>query len=410
MAFQDRPTINIRSRLLLQTVPAESLDVSPERLERIHPVMERYTADRNVAGIVTLAARRGKVFHHGAYGWQDIQRRLPMKQDSIFRIYSMTKPIVSVALMMLYEQGRFQLYDPVSKYIPAFDMVRVLDQDGTYHAVEQPMTIHHLLTHTAGMGYGFFEDHPAEDLYRDADLRNNKLTLQEIVMRVSQLPLFYQPGTNWRYSVATDVVGYLVQVLADMPLSDFLQENILLPLEMYDTDFNVPPDKIDRFTTMYGQTENGNPLGILDDARSSHHLREFKYVRGGSGLVSTAEDYLNFAEMCRNKGTWNGKRFLGRKTMDYMTMNHIPASILPLKIGTPMPGIGFGLGFSTVLDPAERGVISSKGNHGWSGAADTHFWIDPEEDLIGMILIQYMPSGTHPVRHDFYSLIYQALN
>ena len=393
----------------MKLVVPETVGVSAERLAKINPVMQKYTTERRVAGIVTLAARHGEIFHHEAFGWQDIKRRLPMRTDTIFRIYSMTKPIVSVALMQLFEEGKFRLNDPVSRYIPEFEKLKVSDTEGNLTDPNRPMTIHHLLTHSSGLSYGFFEDHPVEAQYREAKLFDTKLTLEEMIQKIGEIPLVYHPGERWRYSVATDVVGYLVQLLSDMPLGDYLQEKILLPLEMFDTDYEVPADKVGRFATMYGQTEDGNPLGILDDAHTSPHTRAVTNQRGGSGLVSTAADYIQFAQMIANKGTYQGKRYLGRKTLEYMVQNHIPTDLFPLGIGTEMPGIGFGLGFSSIVDTAAVGELGSLGNHGWSGAADTHFWVDPVENLIGMVLTQYMPSGTWPIRQDFTNLLYQAL-
>ncbi len=393
----------------MQKASPKSVGVDPQRLARISPVMQRYCDEGKAAGIVTLAARHGKIFHHQAWGMQNLETSTPMALDSIFRIYSMTKPIVSVALMQLHELGKFHLNDPIAPFIPAFADLEVLNADGSREKAE-PMTFWHVLTHTSGLSYGFRDDHPLEKMYRDAELFDHSMTLEQMMMKISELPLRFQPGHDWHYSVATDVVGYLVQVISGQPLGDYLQENILRPLGMVDTDYEIPDEKLGRLTSLYGSLQPGDPyMKLLDPPETSFHRPPVMNQRGGSGLLSTAEDYIKFAQMVANGGTFDGRRYIGRKTLELMTMNHLPQRMFPLAVTTPFPGYGFGLGFTQVVNVPETGNQGSLGNHGWSGAADTHFWIDPVEDMIGMSYLQYMPSSTIPVRDDLNNLLYQAL-
>ena len=394
----------------MRTSAPEEFGFSPDRLKRIGTVMQRYVDQKTLAGIVTLVARRGSVVHFEKFGVQDIKANKPMELDTIFRIYSMTKPITSVALMMLYEHGLFHLNDPVSKFIPEFKKVKVWVDEGQLADLAREITVHDLLTHTAGLSYGGYEEPltPVDELYDQADLFNSDIMLQEMVRRIADLPLVYQPGQAWWYSVATDVVGYLVEVISGMSLDDFFEERIFKPLGMEDTAFSVPPEKINRLATLYGKTEKGALEVIGTDAGG-----EYLYVRlysGGSGLVSTTADYLRFAQLVLNKGELDGVRLLGRKTMELMTINHLPSALLPMTMGEEqMPGFGFGLGFSVMMDITQSGMMGSVGLHGWGGGANTHFWVDPQEQLIGILMLQYLPTGTYPVTNDFRTLVYQAL-
>lgn len=389
---------------------AEDFGFSPERLERIGTAMQRYVDEKKLAGMVTLVARRGAVVQFEEFGLQDIQTGMPMELDTIFRIYSMTKPITSVALMMLYEHGLFHLNDPVTRFLPEFKKVKVWMDGGELVDPIREITIHDLLTHTAGLSYGEYKDThlPVDKLYDQADiLYNPAISLQEMVRRIANLPLAYQPAQRWWYSVATDVVGYLVEVISDMPLGDFFAEEILGPLGMKDTAFSVPPEKADRFATQYGKTEKGN-LEVLDTTLGVDYSN-VRLHSGGHGLVSTAADYLRFAQLVLNKGELDGVRLLGRKTVELMTINHLPAALLPITMGDPWPGFGYGLGIGVLMDLAQSGIMGSVGNIRWSGWANTHFWVDPQEQLIGILLLQYVPGGTYPVTNDFKTLVYQAL-
>ena len=390
----------------------ESLGVSSERLSRINNLMKRYVESGKLAGTVTCVARRGQVAHLDSVGYQNLETKTPMSPDSIFRIYSMTKPIASVALMMLYEEALFNLTDEVSQYIPAFKDMKVWGADNALEPLVRPITMQDLLRHTAGLSYGGYAESgsPVDKLYDGADLFNHSLTNQEVITRLVSLPLMFQPGTKWQYSMATDVVGYLVEVLSGKPLADFMQEKIFAPLGMVDTAFHIEPSKLDRFCTLYGKTADSD-FGILDLPNSSEYLPPVMLHSGGSGLVSTASDYLQFARCILNKGELNGVRLLGPKTVELMTSNHLPAELLPIAFegSEPMLGMGFGLGFGVMLDVAQTGVMGSVGDHSWGGYAETFFWIDPKEDLIAILMSQYLPSQTYPIRKEFRTTVYQSL-
>lgn len=388
---------------MIELTAPENLGFSSERLNRINTVMKQYVDDVKYSGFITLVARKGKVVHLEKCGYQDVVSNKPLKFDTIFRIYSMTKPIVSVALMMLYEQTKFQLFDPVSKFLPAFGNVKVMKEDGELIEPKSEMTIHQLLTHTAGLTYGFYET-PWDKLYQEANLWEPGIDLVEMMRRIAALPLQYHPGEHWEYSVATDIIGRLIEVIANETLDKYLEERIFKPLGMVDTAFFVPPEKADRFASLYGQTEKSDFEQI--ELEDYFNVTQFS---GGGGLVSTVEDYLQFAKFVLNKGELNNIRLLGRKTMEFMTTNHLALSLLPLKIEEVIPGIGFGLGFSVVMDVAISEVLGSVGLHGWAGMASTYFWVDPVEEIIAMVLTQFVPTDLHPMSSDFRTLVYQAL-
>jgi CubicO group peptidase (beta-lactamase class C family) len=374
--------------------------------------MNRYVESGKLAGIVTCVTRFGQIVHYDTFGYQNLETNTPMSKDTIFRIYSMTKPIASVALMILYEKSLFNLSDSVSEYIPSFKNVKVWGAEGTLEAPLRPMTIHDLLCHTAGLSYGGYAESqsPVDKLYDEADLFNPKITNEELTDRIAHLPLMYHPGEKWHYSVATDIVGYLVEVLSNKPLADFLQEKIFDPLGMVDTAFYIDPSKLSRFCTLYGKTPESD-FGVLDLPDSSEYLPPVAAQSAGSGLVSTTMDYLQFAQCILNKGELNGARLLGPRTVAFMTRNHLPAALLPIsyKGAEPMLGMGFGLGFGVMLDEAQSAVMGSLGDHGWGGYAETFFWIDPKEDMIALLMSQYQPSQTYPIRKEFRTAVYQAL-
>jgi CubicO group peptidase (beta-lactamase class C family) len=324
----------------------------------------------------------------------------------------MSKPITSTAVLMLFEEGKFRLSDPISNYIPAFKEMKVLDNTtGTGVRFINPareITIRDLLTHTAGLSYGFDDNVYIDELYRKNlwALVETKpdLTLQAFIEEAAKLPLAFQPGTMYRYSFATDVLGYLVQVVSGMPFDEFLKKNIFDPLNMVDTDFYVPSGKVQRFSTTYGPDGQAG-LKATDPAVASRYTYPTRNPSGGGGLVSTAGDYLRFAQMLLNKGELDGKRILGRKTVELMTTNHLPDDIHPFDDIAS----GFGLGVSVLLDLGKSQILGSVGNYGWGGAANTNFWIDPQEELIAILMLQFMPSDTYPVTPDFRILTYQAL-
>ena len=391
----------------------EKLGFSSIRLKRLDNLMIRYVESGKLAGTVTCIARRGQVLHCKTFGHQNLETETPMAEDSIFRIYSMTKPITSVALMILYEEALFNLTDEVSQYIPAFKDVKVWGADGALESPIRPMTVQDLLRHSAGLSYGGFADSksPVDKLYDEADLFNLNITNAELTDRIANLPLLYHPGGKWHYSVATDVIGYLVELMSDKPLADFMQEKIFNPLGMVDTAFHIDPSKMSRFCTLYGKTPESD-FGVLDTPDTSDFLPPVTLNSGGSGLVSTIADYLKFTLCLLNKGELNGERLLGSKTVELMTCNHLPSALLPIAFeGTePMLGMGFGLGFGVMLDPAQTGVIGAVGDYGWGGYAETYFWNDPQEELTAILMTQYLPSQTYPIRKEFRTVVYQALD
>ena len=407
----------------------EDLGLSSSRLARIGPFFEQaYVAPGLLPGVLTLVARRGQVASLACVGHRDLAAGRPVEADTIFRIYSMTKPITSVALMTLYEEGRFQLDDPVSRFLPELGGLRVWD-DGTplsFRTVpaERDITVRDLLTHTAGFTYGFMGRHPLDALYRRRGIEGRavlapqegapSVDLAEMVGKLGELPLLFAPGSRWSYSVATDVCGHLIERLSGQPFDAFVSERILGPLDMVDTGFSVTPDQADRLASCYACTA-ADPLVEVDAPATSSYLTPPTYLSGGGGLVSTAADYLRFALMLLNGGELDGQRILGRKTVEYMTVNHLPTGGDLASMGqrvfseTTYEGIGFGLGFSVVLDPVKAAVVGSAGEYAWGGAASTTFWVDPREELVVLLLTQLLPSSTYPIRRQMKVLTYQAL-
>jgi CubicO group peptidase (beta-lactamase class C family) len=388
----------------------EEAGFSSERLTRIDAMAQRYVDEKKLAGLVTLVARQGQVVHFSAHGVQDLETGVPMGPGTIFRIYSMTKPITTVALMMLYEEGLFQLRDPVSGFLPEFSATKVWAGQGKRVDPAREMEIYDLLTHTAGFSYGGHEETgiPVDKLYDEADLDNIEISNEEMVRRLARLPLMYHPGQKWFYSVATDVVGRLVEVISGRPLDTYFEEQILKPLSMEDTAFCVPEEKIGRFAALYGPGEEG--LKLLDDPATGEYAKPPRLLAGGHGLVSTTGDFGRFCQMLLSGGELGGTRLLGRKTVELMTMNHLPESMIP--IGWPpdvMHGYGFGLGFRVRVDDAQAGLLGSVGEYAWGGYASTSFFIDPKEDLFAILMPQLLPSGYYPILEEFRVLVYQAL-
>ena len=400
----------------MEVTAAGAVGMCEGRLGRIHGRLRDYVEAGHAPGFVTLVARDGQVVHLECCGYRDVEARLPMREDTIFRIYSMTKPITSVALMMLYERGKFQLHDPVSRFIPAFGRTRVLRGMGFLGKdlvpQETPMTAHHLLTHTAGLSYGFYLDSPIEDMYRNSIFHDPTATLAEKIVGMADLPLRHQPGEGWNYSIATDVCGYLVEVLADMPFEDFLRDEIFAPLGMDDTGFHVAGDKVDRFARLY---QHNISDGSFREFNGGPDIPAYDFTQpamspsGGGGLVSTIGDYWRFARVLHHGGAFDGVRLISRKTLEYMARNHLRADLLPINIGlSELSGKGFGLGFDVIMDAAQTGVLNSDGAYGWSGAAATNFWVDPQEGIVGIIMTQLM-NNMHNFQQDFRALTYQAL-
>ena len=402
-------------------VKPEDVGLSSSRLARVGAHLERYIEAGKIAGALTLVARGGRVAYCEPLGHLEIERRRPTTRDAIFRIYSMTKPITSVGLMMLYEQGKFQLDDPVHRFIPSWKNLQVF-VSGTHPnfataPVARPMTIRDLLSHTSGLTYGFMERTNVDAAYRRlgvADRARPGYTLKAMVDTLAQLPLEFSPGTRWNYSVSTDVVGHVIEVISGQPLDAYLRESILEPLGMRDTGFAIEEEQIPRFAANYQRQADGT-LKLIDDPKQSEY-RECSFFSGGGGLVSTAPDYFRFTAMLRNRGELDGVRVLGRKTVELMTTNHLPGGQDLTQLAqagmfteTAYAGVGFGLGFSVMQSPARAHILGTPGEYAWGGAASTAFWIDPAEDLIVIFMTQLMPSSSYPLRRELRVLTYASL-
>jgi CubicO group peptidase (beta-lactamase class C family) len=374
--------------------------------------------DGKLAGATTLVFRRGGVAHLGSSGMADLARGVPMTPEAIHRIYSMTKPLTSVAIMMLYEEGRFQLDDPISRFLPSFADRRVWTGGarGKLETVpaRRDISFRDLLTHTSGLTYGFMQANAVDSLYREkgVDFGAAESSLGEVVETLAALPLIAEPGTAWNYSVSTDVLGYLVEVVSGRPFAEFLHERLIGPLGMVDTGFHVREGQGARLAANYVLGPD-RKLALTDDPAESRFLRPRKVHSGGGGLVSTAADYLRFCRMLLGKGELDGVRCLGRKTVELMMSNHLRRDMADM--GQPRwsestaEGIGFGLGFSVMLDPARAQIVGTPGECAWGGAASTAFWVDPVEGLAVILLAQLMPSSTWPLRRELRVLSYQAL-
>jgi CubicO group peptidase (beta-lactamase class C family) len=389
----------------------ESIDFSG-----VEQLAERYVAERKSAGMLTLVSRHGEVVHRHCAGHADVEQALALREDTIFRIYSMTKPLTSVALLQLIERGLCALDDDASRWIPALGKLEVHGEGPLQSAI----TIRQLLTHTAGFSYGFEPDkNPVDPLY--AEIWQGGIqhrTLEDLMGSLLRLPLLAQPGTRWHYSIATDVCGYLVERLTDMPFGDYLRSRIIEPLGMVDTDFEVAADRVERFATLYGPTGQ-SPLTPLETADRSPFVPSLSGMpvqlhSGGGGLVSTAPDYLRFAQMMLNGGELDGQRLLAAETVALMTRNHVEERLLPLRFNGvaegDYAGYGFGLGYCINIDPTRTAAAGSRGDFGWGGMADTYCWIDPAEQLIGILMQQHLPSLVHAGRKDFRDAVYAALN
>jgi CubicO group peptidase (beta-lactamase class C family) len=405
--------------------PSEVVGMNARRLERIRPAMQAYV-DRGVyAGINTLIARRGKVVHTGAFGWRDKEAGEAMTADTIFRLYSMTKPIICTALMTLLEEGRFRLVDPLARYIPAFGAVKVLEADGSLVAPVRPILIRDLMTHMSGLSYHFVEEAGVGKMYTESKLLTAHHSLEATIDDLARFPLAFQPGSKWRYSVGIDVAARVIEVISGKPLGVFLRERLFEPLGMTDTAFGVPPEKRSRVAAMYGRPDIFDAkvtvgseflawmAGVNDriDVSKSYPVDSPDvFVRGGHGLFTTVGDYFRFAQMLANGGQLDGERIIGRKTLELMHANYVPSSLLPLEIGgLPMPGYGFGLGSRVLLDVAQSSAPGSVGEFGWSGAAKTHYWVDPKEQVVGLFMTQSMMSFDLP-ELDLRALAYQAID
>ena len=405
-------------------VEAAEVGLDQARLDRIGAHFARYVDTGRLPGWLITVSRHGRLAHVSCCGSRDVEAGLPVETDTRWRIYSMTKPITSVAAMMLHEEGAFELTDPVSRYIPSFAGTRVFtggsDIAFTTEPVTEPMRIWHLLTHTSGLTYGFHRAHPVDAIYRARGFEwgsPRDTDLAGICDLFAGMPLLFQPGSEWNYSVSTDVLGRVVEVVSGQSLDDFFAERIFRPLGMTETAFWAGPEEAGRLGALYNRIDG--KLGRID-AMGRAALREPAYLSGGGGLVSSAADYRRFTEMLLHRpdspaGELDGVRLLSPRTLAYMTMNHLPGDADLDSFGRPLyaesvfKGVGFGLGFAVQLDPAASKTLCSAGEFNWGGAASTTFWVDPAEQLTVSFFTQFMPSSAYPIRPQLRQLVYQAL-
>lgn len=404
----------------LTFVDPEEVGFSAEQLNKIENHFQGRVDRGEIAGIVTLIAREGKIAHLSAVGYQDAEQRIPMEVDTLFRIYSMTKPIASTALMMLYQDGLFQLNDPLSKFIPEFADLRVLREpngplDETV-AMEREPTVQDVLRHTAGFSHGLGRSEH-DELFVGTGIFRPETSLEEMMTALSTVPLMNQPGSAYRYSIGPDVALRLVEIISGMGADEYLEQRIFEPLGMDETGYVVTSDNAHRLSPIHWMKdgklvaineENGSPFGgvLVEDWSVNNYTIDHDYKGGSIGLVSTAADYWRFAQTMLNGGGLDGKRIIGRKTIEYMAQNHLS----PQQHETFSPALGFGLGFATIEIPAGVSYTTTKGNFYWAGAAATNFWIDPTEDIVVVAMTQHMGvRGTGTLRGELHSLVYGAL-
>lgn len=404
------------------SVDPSSLGLDPNRLARIETHFARYVDDGRLPGFHITVSRGGHLAYSSKYGHADVENNKSIEDDTVYRIYSMTKPICAVAALMLWEEGLFEMHDQVKWFIPSFGNQKVF-RSGTltaprFEPVSEPMEMWHLFSHTAGLTYGFVYSNPVDQMYRNAGFEWGTppgATLAEICDKLAELPLMFQPGAEWAYSMSIDVLGRVVEVLSGMTLGEFMKKRIFDPLGMTDTAFYCAPEKQDRLAALYVPNPNDNRRRIRNDAGGAGATKVPTADLGGGGLVSTTADYLKFAEMLRSGGELNGVRILSPRTVLFMASNHLPNNAdltaygRPLFAETTFDGVGFGLGVSVTTDPVKAKVPGSVGDYGWGGAASTNFTVDPKEDLVYMVMTQLMPSSTWPIRSQLKQLVHQAL-
>ncbi len=405
-----------------QMTTPEEAGMCSKRLGRLPDYFQSYLDRRKFSGLSMLISRGGKIVHQSHQGVMDWDTEQPIAPDTLFRIYSMTKPITSVALMMLYEEGAFRLEHEVFRYLPEFADIKVFESGNadsfTVRTPDRPIQIRDLMTHTSGLTYDFLVQHPVDKLYRRAKLRGigaEDMKLETFVHKLAEQPLVFSPGTKWNYSFATDVCGRLVEVLSGQPLDQFFKARIFDPLGMEDTFFRVPQDKAHRLATCYERDPQTKEIRLQDKGASSVYLDDRAFLSGGGGLVSSLGDYHRFCQMLLNGGVLDDQRLLSPTTIEFMTQNHLPGGQSMSEMGdetfseTRMDGSGFGLGFSVVTNPVEAMAPVSEGAFSWGGAASTYFWIDPAEELVGIMMTQLMPSAAYPLRPQFQQLAYAAI-
>lgn len=403
-----------------EIVAPESVGMNSEQLARVaEHLRKRYVEPGKIPGSIALVARRGKVCYLDVAGQRDVERGTGMTADTIVRIYSMSKPVTSVALMTLYERGLFSLEDPVHRYIPEWRKLRVFKAGSHPLFATEPctrhMTIRDLLMHTSGLTYDFMHAGNVDAAYRELSvgLPRRGYTLQDMIDQLSTLPLEFSPGERWNYSLATDVLGYLIERISGQSLPDFMHEAIFEPLGMVDTSFEIAADKVTRLASCYERNIQKEVV-LQDDGQDSHFARR-TFWSGGGGLLSTAGDYYRFCQMLLNGGTLEGRRVLGSRTLQFMTHNHLPGGVDMAQFATGSfsetiyEGVGFGLGFANKVNPVRNGFPASEGSFFWGGLASTVFWVDPKEELVVIFLTQLIPSSTFNFRGQLENIIYAAL-
>jgi len=391
---------------------AAEAGMSDQGLAALKSHIDGYVNSGRLVGATTLVSRGGKIAHFETYGQINKEAGTKMSEDAVFRIYSMTKPITGIALMMLYEEGKFGLDDPVSKYLPSFANQRVfsgVNEDGSLQTVpaERQSTIRDLLTHTAGLTYGVFGNTPIDQLYLKSGVIDPNLNLADQTAKLGKLPLLYQPGAAWVYSLSVDVQGRLIEVLSGKSLGEFFQERIFAPLGMDDTGFSVRPDQLDRFSEIYAPEQDKGLVAYRGDFFGDFTVKP-KSESGGGGLVSTTMDYWKFAQMVANGGELNGARLVKAETIELMRRDHLPGNLNGIAGGKQ--GLGFGLGFAVVQDPAKQGGHANVGEYFWGGMANTIFWIDPSSDVVAIFMTNILPSGIYPLRNELRDKINNAVD
>ena len=406
---------------IARNIDPQEVGLDGKRLERIDQHFRRYVDDGRLPGYTVAVARYGRIAYLSTYGHRDVEANKPTTTDTIYRIYSMTKPITSIALMMLVEEGLLQITDPVANFIPSFGSSRVFSGGSSLNPITQPsrepMRVWHLLTHTSGMTYGFNYFDAIDEMYRRAGLEfgiGHRSSLEDACDAFAELPLCFEPGSSWNYSVSTDIVGRIVEVVSGMSLDEFFDKRILKPLKMNDTSFWLDESKADRLAALY-QYDAATGGKALIEAAAKVAFKKPRALSGGGGLYSTAHDYWRFLQMLENGGELDGVRIVSPTTIDIMTMNHIPGNTDITSFGRTLgeevfyEGLGFGLGFSVVIDQAKTRVGCPNGTYGWGGMASTAFWVDPVEEISAMFFTQLIPSTTHPIRPYLRSLVYQSI-
>jgi CubicO group peptidase (beta-lactamase class C family) len=416
-AFSSEAQTASRQKVDAVPVKPEAVGFSSARLDHLHALIQQEVDQKQLAGAVTILARHGKVVDYRTYGQRDIAAGAAMTKDVIFRDYSMTKPVTGVAMMILYEEGKWLPTDPIAKYVPEFAHLKVfkgVDPEGKMILAdpEHAPTMRELMSHSAGFSYGRGKT-VVDAMYQDQKVMQSA-NLQEMINKLATIPLNYEPGKGWTYSLSMDVEGYIVEKLSGQTLPDFMRDHIFTPLGMKDTGFFVPSDKRSRFATNYRDDEKGQLVVTTAGSPPTDYTTQPTMPSGGGGLVSTAEDYYRFAQMLANGGELEGARILAPATVKLMASNHLPANLLTGEFGIGQhmmrPGFGYGFNCAVVFDPPEANLPDGKGTFFWDGAAGTWFWVDPTNDIVFVAMIQRMTSpDNHGLQYRSHSTVYQAL-